>query len=176
MTVYYVCDHCAHVAPWPADVDDAPRRCENCGESGQWMHGPCRDLDDAEERSQLVLDAHAHREKIALDSWIAEAHKLGAEDAKAAASWITDGNDTDESRRAKLQRIEDDGPDSVIGRRPDLSGEYADNPTPLSLAREITGDDDPDADTVDALADAYELGVSDEFEDACVAELERWLS
>ena len=54
LTVYYVCDSCAHVQPHPADIDDGPDRCENCD---NWsLSGPFQDLDQAEEISQVRLD------------------------------------------------------------------------------------------------------------------------
>jgi hypothetical protein len=37
----------------------------------------------------------------------------------------------------------------------------------MTLAREVTGDDDPAPTTVDALADAFEEGVSATFEAEC---------
>lgn len=114
-----------------------------------------------------------------LAQWISEAQQLGATHARAAASWITDGNESDASRRIKLRVIEDDGADEVI-RRPNLSGEYADDLTPFGLVALITGLDPRAGEISDEimppLCDAYEQGVSDTFEDACVAELTRWLS
>lgn len=119
-----------------------------------------------------------------LAQWREQAYQLGVEHAQNTAAWITDGNDSDENRRAKLQRIEDDGVDSIIVA-PNLSGEWADNPTPRSLFEGITAYDahaeatfnvDAYDVVVDALAEAYEAGVSDTFEDACIAELTRWLS
>jgi hypothetical protein len=55
MTGYYVCDSCAHVQPWPDDLDEGPRQCENCGNG--FLSGPFGDLDTAEEISQVRIDA-----------------------------------------------------------------------------------------------------------------------
>lgn len=123
---------------------------------------------------EYVASAVEERASELLETWEDEARELGAEHARNAASWVTDGNDTDDSRRRKLQRIED-GDASELIRMPDLSGEFADDPTPLSIARDITGEDDPDSDTQDALAQAYEDGVSETFEDACVSELRKYI-
>lgn len=41
---------------------------------------------------------------------------------------------------------------------PNLSGEWADSPTPLSVAREVTERTDPPEWAVDAIADAWERG------------------
>lgn len=54
---------------------------------------------------------------------------------------------------------------------PNLSGEWADHLTPLELARHITGDDDPDTDLIDILAEEYEEAVTDQFEEILVAHL-----
>jgi hypothetical protein len=69
-------------------------------------------------------------------------------------------------------------------RAPNLSGEWADDPTPAGLYEEITNrdahadasfDQDSYALLADDLADAFEEGVSERFEEACVTELRRWL-
>jgi hypothetical protein len=107
-----------------------------------------------------------------------EAYALGAEHARTAASWI--GPMEHRSAREILSLIEAGDPraDEYLPRRPDLSGEFADDPTPLSIAREITGldliGDGTAVEEIDAICDAYEQGVSDTFEDACVTELRKW--
>jgi len=53
MTYYYVCDSCSHVQPHPADAEDAPDGCENCG--NWFLTGPFSDLDAAEEVSEMRL-------------------------------------------------------------------------------------------------------------------------
>lgn len=113
----------------------------------------------------------------AMERYTAEAYQLGKDAAESAASWATDGNDTDESRRAKLAVVtgEDYRAENLLPPMPDLSGEWADGPTPASLARDITGEDDPDNYTVDTIADAFEAGVSDHFYPAIEAELRKWV-
>lgn len=61
MTVYYVCDSCAHVTSWPDEVDEAPVECEHCR---NWsLTGPFSELPFAEEISQLRLDAREEVER-----------------------------------------------------------------------------------------------------------------
>lgn len=110
-----------------------------------------------------------------LQKWRAEAERMGEEAARAAASWITDGNDTDEFRRWKLASIEADGVASVI-IYPNLSGEMAGDPTAQSITQEITGQEYVDPDVMDELADAWEEGVNRTLEAACVAELTKGLT
>lgn len=69
------------------------------------------------------------------------------------------------------------GPDldlSALVRRPDLSGEYVDEPTPDSLTRLVTGMDQA-PDVVDALSDSYEHGVTATYTDAIQAAATRIL-
>jgi len=66
---------------------------------------------------------------------LAAARRDGAEAGRNAASWCTDGNTTLETYRAILRGIEDGDPAVLDAYRvPDLSGEYADAPTPSDLA------------------------------------------
>lgn len=119
--------------------------------------------------------------------WTAAARELGCEHARNAASWVTDGNESDDSRRHKLYLIESgDGEDldEWLPARPNLSGEWADNPTPRSLFEDLTGLDahaeatwnaDAYNALVDELSDAYESGVDETFSEACETELRKWL-
>jgi hypothetical protein len=106
-----------------------------------------------------------------------QAYELGVEHAKNAASWVIDG-DTDREWIVETLRFLDDGDPRIedrLPREPNLSGEYADDPTPTSLYREITGREPIESlafetehgQVMDALADAYEQGVSDTFEGEC---------
>lgn len=112
--------------------------------------------------------------------WEEEAYGRGKRAALAAAGWVTDGNESDESRRRKLAMMDEGDPAvwDVLPTAPNLSGEFADAPTPQSLACEIvgcgTGADGDDV-LLDALADAFERGVGDHFEEACEAELRKWV-
>lgn len=97
-----------------------------------------------------------------------DAFNAGRDAALSAASWVIDGN-TKREHIARVVELLDDGDDiyPYLPAAPTLSGEWADDPTPLSLAREITGDDDPGADVIDALADAFDRGVADHFVQEC---------
>jgi len=115
--------------------------------------------------------------------WKREAYDLGVEQARGAASWVTDGNDSDESRKRKLADIEAYGVDVVISA-PNLSGEWADSLTPRVLFEQVTGLDahaeasynlDAYEGVSEELCSSFEDGVGDTFESAVVEELERWL-
>lgn len=136
----------------------------------------------------------------AVAEWIEEARELGRTHARSAASWIADGNTSEDTLRNMLRAIEEGDPrmDEFMPRRPDLSGEFADDPTPSSLAAdlidlqqladEMDPVNEPDtygdvpgpsyaemADIEAALADAYEEGVSEVFETACETEIRNHL-
>ena len=97
-----------------------------------------------------------------------DAYAEGKAAALAAASWVIDGN-TKREHIARVVELLDDGDDiyPYLPAAPTLSGEWADDPTPLSLAREITGEEDPDPDTIEALADAFDRAVVDHFVQEC---------
>jgi hypothetical protein len=112
-----------------------------------------------------------------IDTYIQEAAERGKDAAIAAASWVTDGNsDTAERRRVlEMMRVGDDVA-GYLPRQPDLSGEWADAPTPTSLGCELVEnwDDLPDEEAgeiADALANAFEDAVSETFESACERQL-----
>jgi hypothetical protein len=125
------------------------------------------------------MDTNAFPE---LAQWRQAAYELGKEHAKAAASWVTDGNESDESRRQKLAGLENGDPDvmDLLPQPPNLSGEWADDSTPRSLVREVTGRTDfgsADANALleEILADMYEEGVDETFYPACERELRGWI-
>lgn len=99
-----------------------------------------------------------------------QAYELGCEHARNAAAWVTDGNTTQEHIARLVAMLENGDPaaDQFLPVEPNLGGEWADSPTPLSIAREISGDKDFDHDElIDAMADAYENGVTDTFHPEC---------
>ncbi len=108
-----------------------------------------------------------------------QAYNMGRDAALAAASWVIDGNTKPEAIAYVVALLDagDPAADDYLPARPDLSGEYADEPTPQSLAADILGADwqthgynAPDflpAEQVDALADAFERGAADHFEPEC---------
>lgn len=101
---------------------------------------------------------------------IKRARKLGKAAGLSAASWAFDGNTSDENYRTFLQMSDDGDPGigDVYGPRGWLAGEYADDPTPRSLAEDL-GIDQEDGDRIERACDAYEEAA----EEAYWAELER---
>ena len=103
------------------------------------------------------------------------AYDLGAEHARATASWVTDGNTSESTVSALLEDLTN-GVYDFLPTAPNLSGEYADDLTPRRLFEDVTGMDAHaeatwNADAyhayLEALCDAYEAGVSDTFETEC---------
>lgn len=108
----------------------------------------------------------------------AEAHALGVAAAQTAATWTVDGDmsQKDIERRIEMLDAGDPAVWDLLPTMPNLSGEWADDPTPLSIARSVLGTDVDDQDLFDVeaeLADAWETGVAETFEAACEAELRR---
>jgi hypothetical protein len=111
-----------------------------------------------------------------------QAYELGRQHALNAASWVIDGN-TDPEHIARMVRWMDDGDSRAydyLPTAPNLSGEYSDDPTPRSLYEDIMGVDHSEEEAkaglayetlvgsvMDGLADAYEAGVSENFEAEC---------
>ena len=98
-----------------------------------------------------------------------KAYEMGRTHALNAASWIIDGGDSTEHYRRLLEMIEAGDPElyDFLPNSPNLSGEWADDLTPLRLVTEIAGDEiDPDP-IIDALAEAFEAGVDETFMDEC---------
>jgi hypothetical protein len=107
-----------------------------------------------------------------------QAYDLGAEHARNAASWVIDGNTDQDHIRRMVAWLDDGDPEAYdyLPATPNLSGEWADSPTPASLYREIVGldpadriaeDEDADGEIIDALCDAYERGVDETFGVEC---------
>ena len=102
----------------------------------------------------------------------AEAANLGREAGLAAASWFFDG-DTDEETYSRVLAGMDEGDPEVMDTLPSgwLSGEYAGDPTPQTLADDLGVDisDMEEADAFDGLCAAYERAA----DDASYEEIER---
>lgn len=105
------------------------------------------------------------------------AYRRGVEAAEAAASWVIDGNSEESVIPALLRMISDGDPaaDDYFPARPNLSGEWADAPTPRSLFEDLTGMDahaesswnhEAYSAYVEDLCEAFESGVDDTFEAA----------
>jgi hypothetical protein len=88
---------------------------------------------------------------------IAQARYLGHDAALTAATWV-------EMTEAEAESILTDVDPAVLDRfcEPNLSGEFADDPTPASLARDVGANDGDIAfygiDLLDAIATAWEEG------------------
>lgn len=112
------------------------------------------------------------------DAHLEQARELGREAGRAAGSWAAGGNTSAEHARKVLAMLADGDPasESHLPAYPDLSGEWADAPTPRSLVADIMGEgfEEPDDRLVTVeseLCSAWEEGVSETFEGTCVAEL-----
>lgn len=97
------------------------------------------------------------------------AKRDGADAGRAAASWYFDGNTKDETYAAVLKGIEDGDP-AILDTfpTPNLSGEWAGDATPQSLAEDYGIEGREDA--IDAVCSAWEdaawSAVQDEIERA----------
>lgn len=97
---------------------------------------------------------------------ISAARRMGREDGIRAASWTWDGNTSSETAERIVKMFDDGDPEVYdLFNAPNLSGQYADEPTPQSLARDLGMDDDDRRAEwlVDDLSTAYEDGVSSSF-------------
>jgi hypothetical protein len=113
-----------------------------------------------------------------LTAWTEEATKMGREAGIAAASWVTDGN-TSREHYVRLAQMMDDGDpqlDDLLPARPNLSGEWADAPTPRSLFEDITGMDahaesswncDAYQAVLEPICEAWEQGCDEAFTQEC---------
>jgi len=83
-----------------------------------------------------------------------------------AASWVFDGNTTEETYRRILKGIEEGDPAVYTALNvPNLSGEWAGDDTPQTLAEayELTESNDPDGERLQEAAEAWENAASDAF-------------
>lgn len=95
-----------------------------------------------------------------------KARRDGRETGKNAASWVFDGNTTEETYRHILKGIEE-GDSQVYDslNPPNLSGEWAGDPTPQSLAEdyELDESNDPDGWRLDEACRVWEDAASEAF-------------
>ena len=112
------------------------------------------------------------------DEYIAEAGERGTEAAKTAASWAVDGNLSQEHYRSMVAMFDAGDPEvyDFLPNSPNLSGEWADDLTPVRLYEEITGRDASDVGLsyetehgwlMDKMADAFEAAVEATFSIEC---------
>ncbi len=111
------------------------------------------------------------------DQLTEQAAKIGTEHGRNAASYVFDGNTTDDTYRAVLAGIDDGDPQVMDAyRTPGLSGEYGDDYSERDLISDLTSDecrdqghDASDHEDWDDAASAY----SDAASEAFWAEIER---
>lgn len=98
---------------------------------------------------------------------------LGREEGENAGSWAADGNTSHEHIRCVLAMIENGDPQAYdyLPRRPSLSGEWADEITCRDLVGLVTGSDEVPDWLDEEIAQAWEDGVAETFEIACVETL-----
>lgn len=98
---------------------------------------------------------------------IEAARARGAEDGKAAGSWVVDGNTSEEALRRLLEGL-DEGDPEVLDSLPagPLSGEFADGllPRDLLASLEVEEDDEAADDILRAYEDAWSSAVQEEAE------------
>lgn len=122
---------------------------------------------DAETQRRIYLHAATER---------------GKEAAETAATWASSGNHDRAERTRVLAMLRAGDPQAYdyLPAKPDLSGEFADDLTPLRLFEFVVGRsvseegldfESGDGALLDAIADAWEDAVSEAFGPACEAEL-----
>lgn len=121
----------------------------------------------------LLYDATQDTVATRVDPGEQSAYAHGTNAAKMAASWCTDGN-TDQSHIKGVLKMLDDGDpeaDDFLPRRPNLSGENVDEPTPQQLMIWIYGlcweERDIIANRLEQVIEAWEQGVNDHFQLEC---------
>ena len=108
------------------------------------------------------------------DEAIGKAREIGREHGENAASWVTDGNTSEETYAALLRGIEDGDP-MVLDMlpAPDLSGEWADGYTPDRLSADVGWLPEPGThdhyDWLGELCAAYEEAFTEAAEEAVIA-------
>lgn len=117
---------------------DQVEDCEHCGSCHEPFVGECSCVDG--------------------DALVAAAAELGTEHGHAAGTWVLDGNSSVETARRILTGLDDGDPEVLDTQPAPLSGEWADGPTPASLADELGYDYDTlaDAELMDDVCTAYE--------------------
>lgn len=95
---------------------------------------------DADEATRVGL-------ALRNDMWRKEAASAGRIAGEAAASWLDPVND-EQACKMLLAIVTGDDTDWFMPRTPDLSGEYAGDPTPQSVFRDVTGGIEVDGEEV----------------------------
>lgn len=89
------------------------------------------------------------------------AFALGREHGVNTGSWVIDGNTSTETAARIIQGYEDGDPEILDMEPSPLSGEWADSPTPKTLADELELAEEYRGSELDQLCTDYELGFSE---------------
>ena len=102
-------------------------------------------------------------------SYKQQAYAKGEDAAKAAASWVIDGNTPQDHIRRMVKWMDEGDPcySDHLPRRPNLSGEWGNELTPHSLVNEICGLTNCPPEMADEITEAFDEGVADHFEPEC---------
>lgn len=139
------------------------------------IHKPCATLWEGDVNGGDSVRVDPKEQKV----W-----HYGHDAAKAAASWIVDGN-TSQNHIHRMIKWMDDGDDvwrDYAPTMPNLSGEHADDPTPQVLASWVIGNhweewmEEDDGVGLSELTDLYEEAVSYWFPIYCERELRNALA
>ena len=107
---------------------------------------------------------------------LSAAKRDGARAGRNAASWCIDGNTTDETLRRLVQGLEDGDPMILDAyRTPNLSGEFADDPTPRTLQADYDVSDKRWDDIGDGVCNAWQDAADEAFRHALEATARRRL-
>lgn len=93
---------------------------------------------------------------------------LARDHGKAAGSWVIDGNTRDETKRKILTWHEEGDPQFYDLIPAPLSGEWADDPTPDTLADELELSEEHRVSELDQICTDYEMAFSEAFTDEVV--------
>lgn len=97
-----------------------------------------------------------------------KAYELGRDHGAAVGSWVIDGNTTSDTASRILKGYED-GDSQIMDMEPSpLSGEWADSPTPQTLADELELAEEYRGSELDQLCTDYELGFSQGYWDEVI--------
>jgi hypothetical protein len=123
--------------------------------------------DDPASYHGFALDLdHVITEDRRRSPWRHEARQLGRQAARDAASWVLDGNQPREHYEwlAQMMADGDEDAESYLPAYPNLSGEFADAPTPMSVAQAAGCDIDTiDESRLEAVCGEWEAGVDETY-------------
>jgi hypothetical protein len=140
-----------------------------CAHCGAVLVEPCSPEND----EAMAEEAQRTTDRDPSDSDEDKMRRAGAEHGRAVASWYFDGN-TDRATYARTLRGIEEGDPEILDTLPSapLSGEWADEPTPASVFRDVLEADEAEYDErgeSDDLLTAYEEAFSTAAADAIEA-------